>query len=54
MKNPYLELFFKLMDKDQQQTVFNSSENLNLFDFVTLINRFMNTKDMMVRIDELI
>ena len=61
MKNPYFEMFFKIIDKSQWQSIFDvqqyysgNSQQINFFDFITLMCRFLKTKDLRTKFNEII
>ena len=58
MKNPYFETFFKLIDKNQWQNLFDNQNNqmspINFLDYVTILCRFMNTKKLVQKFKDMI
>jgi len=58
MKNPYFETFFKLIDRNQWQSLFDNknsqSSQINFLDYVTILCRFLKTKELMQKFDHMI
>ena len=61
MKNPYFEMFFKIIDKSQWLSIFDvqqyysgNSQQINFFDFITVMCRFLKTKDLRNKFNEII
>ena len=58
MKNPYFETFFKLIDKNQRSSLFdhknNQSSKINFLDYITIMCRFLDTKELEKRFNDMI
>lgn len=61
MKNPYFEVFFKLIDKNQWQSIFDvqtlqnpSYAQINFLDFITIMFRFLKMKDLVSKLNDII
>ena len=58
MKNPYFETFFKLIDKDQWPSLLDAQNNqcsqINFLDYVTILCRFLNTKELVQKFNDMI
>ena len=56
MKNPYFEIFFKLIDKNQHHNLFKDEQapRIDFLDYITILCRFLGTKELMKRLNQLI
>jgi hypothetical protein len=61
MKNPYFEMFFKIIDKSQWHTIFDVQNlnnpnvaQINFFDFITIMCRFLKTKELVTKCNEIV
>ena len=45
MKNPYFEFFFKLIDKNHKNSLFDKINIYNVFDLVAILFRFASIRD---------
>jgi hypothetical protein len=53
MKNPYFETFFKLFDKSQWSSLFDSPK-IDMMDHLVIMCRFLGTNELISKIEEMI